>query len=281
VLLDPAIVPATISDDDLKKLLTPVTTRWGMDPLWKTDPLTPFPAQVDFREGVKPDCSFTVPGLENGQYSFKIVAVSPIYDKERKLWRADFSIDPQKSYMPFIRLALARYQANSIATCELSPVVLAEFAQLLPDRTTSLSYTPSDNRLVIVTVQGVFYQSRSGPGGVEVVEPGRVRVSLEERAGDLGGDLGWHRVELASARPGGWLNPDPGYPKLVPDTKDPNTKHLEWRFSVHLPQSRKERHYRVVVKEDEVYQQEDQAHWPAFGMTSDFERTVFLSVLGV
>lgn len=274
VLLDPAISPASISEIDLKKVLAPVITRWGSDPLWKTSPLSSFPTPADFRDGEKPECLLTVPE-DTKSYRFKVVAVSPLYDVERKLWRADFSIDPTKSYMPFVRLALTRYQANSIDNCELSSVSLAEFCQLLPDRSASLVYAPHDQRVVFVTVQGISYQSRRGADDDEILEPSRMRVAVEERAGDLGGDLGWHRIELGAVA-GGWLNPDAGYPKSVEASGQ-----LEWRFSVHLPQSRKERHYRVVIREDEIYQQEDHAHWNAPSPTSDFGRAVYLGVLGI
>ncbi len=36
--------------------------------------------------------------------------------------------------MPFVRLALVRYQPNALAAAQLSTVVLADFAQLLPRR---------------------------------------------------------------------------------------------------------------------------------------------------
>ncbi len=44
-----------------------------------------------------------------------------------------------KSYMPFVRLALARYQRHSITGCELSRVVLADFAQLSPTRSVTVT----------------------------------------------------------------------------------------------------------------------------------------------
>ena len=43
-----------------------------------------------------------------------------------------------KAYMPFVRLALARYQEHSIPGCELSRVVLADFAQLSPTRSVTI-----------------------------------------------------------------------------------------------------------------------------------------------
>ena len=48
------------------------------------------------------------------------------------------------AYFPFVRLALARYQPDSMPECHLSPVVLADFTQLAPDR--SLTVVPRRGR---------------------------------------------------------------------------------------------------------------------------------------
>ena len=53
---------------------------------------------------------------------------------------------------PFVRLILARYQVNSIRRAQLSKVVLADFVQLVPERTASLSF--SDPTLLSVSVTG-------------------------------------------------------------------------------------------------------------------------------
>jgi hypothetical protein len=53
---------------------------------------------------------------------------------ERQLWYADIEIDAGPSYLPFVRLALVRYQPTSLPDAHLSRVVLAEFVQLTPDR---------------------------------------------------------------------------------------------------------------------------------------------------
>ncbi|MDQ3813804.1 MAG: hypothetical protein M3347_07615, partial [Armatimonadota bacterium] len=54
------------------------------------------------------------------------------YDEERKLWFCDIDLDAGDSYFPFVRLALARYQPNSVPDAHLSRVILADFAQLTP-----------------------------------------------------------------------------------------------------------------------------------------------------
>ncbi len=58
----------------------------------------------------------------------------------------DVQIDPGASYCPFVRLALARYQADSVPRAELSRVVLSDFAQLLPDRTVNVAASADGKR---------------------------------------------------------------------------------------------------------------------------------------
>jgi hypothetical protein len=41
-------------------------------------------------------------------------------------------MDPGNAYFPFVRLALARFQPDSIPDAHLSRVILAEFIQLVP-----------------------------------------------------------------------------------------------------------------------------------------------------
>jgi hypothetical protein len=61
------------------------------------------------------------------------------WDIENRLWYCDLVISDITSYTPFIRLALARYQANSLQGLELSPAVLTDFYQLYPDRTLTVT----------------------------------------------------------------------------------------------------------------------------------------------
>jgi hypothetical protein len=84
-------------------------------------------------------------------------------------WYADLVFEAPASYSPLLQLALARYQPNSLDGLELSEVVRADFAPLLPDRT-----------LVVGTVVPGEVQVRlsgTGPGGPT---HNRVDVVLEE-----------------------------------------------------------------------------------------------------
>ena len=88
---------------------------------------------------------------ESGQ-PVNVAGHSVGYDADRRLWYCDLEFANPGAYMPFVRLALARYQPSSIAGVELSHVVLADFAQLTPDRSASLTLdpaTPTTARLVV------------------------------------------------------------------------------------------------------------------------------------
>ena len=65
-----------------------------------------------------------------------------------------------------MRLALVRYQPESIADAHLSRVVLADFMQLLPDRSASIMFDPMDADFVQLAVTGLTYQ---GPSSASMI----------------------------------------------------------------------------------------------------------------
>jgi hypothetical protein len=148
-------------------------------------------------------------------------------DISRQLWYCDIEMDPGTAYFPFVRLALARYQVNSIRGAHLSPVVLADFAQLVPDRTASVVNNPKDANQVLVTVAGV-------PGTAGSQRQSKIEVEVEEANLAIGGELGWTPV-----------------PSRGPTTL-PRVNAQQWTGPVALPApSGKE--YRLVIKEYEVF----------------------------
>lgn len=256
VLLDSSVTAAT--DAQLAGELATKVTRWGSDPLWNTDAVPiDLPTKDSFRGGDKPEDSFTLPELESSPFRFKVVAFTPEFDTVRKLWRADIGLDPGASYTPFIRLALARFQRDSIDNCHLSAPVLTEFAQLAPDRTSCVAYNGS--RELTVTVAGFSYRgSRYTPSASS-----QVRVSLQEQWADLDSDVSWHQL------------PNQFPPQANVETDGSTT----WTFAVTLPRSRKERRYRIVVEECEVLPQDKGLPDP--NQTERAERVTYLDVLGV
>jgi hypothetical protein len=148
-------------------------------------------------------------------------------DISRQLWYCDIEMDPGTAYFPFVRLALARYQVNSIRGAHLSPVVLADFAQLVPDRTASVVTNPRDPNQVLVTVAGV-------PGTAGSKRNSKVEVEVEEANPAVGGELGWTPVQ--NSRP----------------TPLPRVNAQQWTGPVVLP-APSGKHYRIVIKEYEIF----------------------------
>lgn len=70
-----------------------------------------------------------------------VAGFEPAWDAVRKLWYFDVQFAlPGWNYWPFVRLALCRYQPDSIEGAHVSQLVVGEFAQLAPDRHLSLSW---------------------------------------------------------------------------------------------------------------------------------------------
>ncbi|MBX9246447.1 hypothetical protein ICW40_16770, partial [Actinotalea ferrariae] len=74
------------------------------------------------------------------------------YHPGRGQWFVDVAVDDGPAIWPFVRLAVARYQPDSIAGCALSAVGLTSWVQPLPTRTATVN-RPDDDR-VRVTVSG-------------------------------------------------------------------------------------------------------------------------------
>ena len=75
------------------------------------------------------------------QPTVTVVGYRPQYNQDRGLWYVDVAIDPGPTFWPFVRLALCRYQPDSITGCHLSAPVRCDYVQLVPERTTSVSRT--------------------------------------------------------------------------------------------------------------------------------------------
>ena len=237
---------ANLGDQDpntrpVSQPLKAFVSQWGNDPVW----LSPFvqgaaPKPQDFpiartapdfsggwlpdfapaEEARQPDLPFLTTSLVHPQMASNAgashrVDIAPHdvkFDSDRELWYCDIEIKPQRSYYPFIRMALARYQPVSVTGAHLSNIVLADFMTLSPDRWLTVN-TGNDPLVRTLSVYGNTYTSSSGhteskyaaqtvvtgPGSAVIqkappISPKTiVEVWIERFDPALGEDFGWHK----------------------------------------------------------------------------------------
>ena len=133
---DGELLGVVIHNDSFKELhtdpeLQPFVTQWGIDPFWTSDTPKSQIMEKDFPARKK---SELLPLQENPSKQVVIVGHRVHWDGERRLWYCDIELDPLTTYMPFVRLALVRYQQHALNGAKISKVVLTDFAQVLPRR---------------------------------------------------------------------------------------------------------------------------------------------------
>lgn len=82
----------------------------------------------------------------------------------RGQWFVDVALDAADQLWPFVRLAVARYQPASLPGCSLSPVVMTDWVQPLPERTATLSRPDADHVQLTVTGAAATYRGPDRPG---------------------------------------------------------------------------------------------------------------------
>jgi hypothetical protein len=277
--------PGSVTPPYFQESVKPYFTQWGLDPIWAggSTPAALAPTLTTCRNPAATETDLTLDELDGARVSVAGYEVGRWdadgtlhgYDAVRGLWYCDIEIDPGEAYFPFIRLALARYQPHSLrwqtGDVKLSRVVVADFAQLAPDRTVSVA-TLSETELS-VAVSGVGYRESAAEahGGVMDLEPEgdqgpagdqqqpsaaqRARVGAAARTSIpvSGGSSVEVSVETRPAGGGelGWV--------LVPDS----TAVLQasaglgmrrtWSGKVTLPAPRGSKPFRLVIRESEWF----------------------------
>lgn len=228
-------------------------TQWGMDPIWKTAELSYAPSTYHFPDSVTEDYSVSLEErtaqLANGQPGRVNVVGFPVeFDPERKLWFADLTIKTDNdTYMPFVRLALVRYQPHALVDAQISRVVLADFAQITPDRSVLVTVDPTAPRQLRLVVSGV---APMGPAAVVIGQPPpqvaprptQIRVRIQVHAGQIESDLAWQDVTDAQTA------------QVTPlfDAPYPGQPHLEmWAGVVTFGPNTVAGRYRLLIEERE------------------------------
>ncbi len=224
VFLQVVNTPATST----AKLAQGYYTQWGMDPIWQA-PSTPFdavPERAHFLNCHTFGDALTLDEMNGRQVTFSVAGHTVAFDTVRQLWYCDIQMDPGDAYFPFVRLALARYQPASVADAHLSRVVLADFIQLMPDRSASLTFDPIETTKINVAITGRTY---AGPGEARVLA-----ILQTQPVG--GGDAAWMPIEAT---------------KLTP-SKLGGAATL-WSAEITLPDPRGTRPFRLVIEEFETF----------------------------
>lgn len=187
-------------------------TVWGGDPVFVQEgpanrsilPLTDLAHLVgldDRREGARPVGPPVARTLVDvpGNPAVWVLGYEPAFSEDRGLWFADIALDPGTAIWPFVRLALTRYQPDSLAGLHLSPVVQCDFVPLPPERVSTL--TRPDNRHARVIVTGPVGAPRTTSATLSVptfaqsvLQSRTVRARLEHKVSAVPGDLGWETV---------------------------------------------------------------------------------------
>jgi hypothetical protein len=198
-------------DQAARDKFKPFFTQWGMDPIWQTSSLSGAPDVSDFADADDSEYDVSLEEASARQPDGKpghvsVAGFAPQFDETRKLWFADLTINlPAETYAPFVRLALVRYQPRALADAKVSRVVLADFAQLTPDRSAMVTVDPHHPRTIRVVVSGVaprgpaaIVQAAPMPANLSPY-PTRIRVRVQQRDAAINSDLSWINTAPAVA----------------------------------------------------------------------------------
>ncbi len=240
--------PAAEPPEEIK----PYVTHFGRDPIWNASAVTMGLTPGDFLRVRRSGVRLTLDEVLSTKVIYgpkvSVVGFMPEYDWVRRLWFCDIQLNMANltSYYPFVRLALARYQPNSICKAvgsavldaNLSRVVVADFAQLVPDRTLEITFRDEIRFDISVSGYGVFKSATN-----------RLEVGIQTRDPQIPGELGWVPIEGTADQP----NPCPLL--LNPRAGDGTTRLWKWeRNGMRLPAPRRAKPFRIVVREYEIFE---------------------------
>ncbi len=185
-------------------------TQWGADPIWGgMGHLQQLPFASAFPNRTADELSLSLPGRAPGRVA--VAGFEVDFDYESQKWFADLTVDTQSlAYTPFLRIALVRYQPFALPDAKLSPVVLADYIQITPERSAVITADPYHPHRLRLTVSG---PAPIGPPptitGAQpthpIYVPSLVTITLQQRDPAISTDLGWQDVPAGMAS----INPLP------------------------------------------------------------------------
>lgn len=239
-------------------------TFWGQDPI-RESPRLPLTHIADFKNAKK---IYDARLFELPNHFVKVVCFEVNWDRERKLWYCDLELNTGNAYYPFIRLALVRFQPNSLIISNpapedlrISPVVLADIVQTSPDRSLTVTRDPNHPGVYNVSVSGVTYSKKKQNTPNNTVEPAPsvMNLQLQRQLSEMVDDtLGWEDV--------------PNFDEIVLKPGTPNSNGVVvWEGKVTNPEENRGYPLRLVVKEMEIFYG---AH-----PTQTFQRNVYMDII--
>ncbi len=202
-----AVLLAPGSDEALRGSVS----QWGSDPVWLQHgpasraslPLVDLLHAIGIDDRIEAGRPVGPPALHTfadvpGKPPVWALGYKPEYSEVRRMWFVDVALDPGTAYWPFVQLAVARYQPNSLPGLHLGPVTLCDFVQITPERMATLSRT--DHRHARVVVTGAVGLGRVERGQAAGDLMARVRASRTMRArverfhASVGTDLAWETI---------------------------------------------------------------------------------------
>jgi hypothetical protein len=224
----------------------PFISQWGQDPIWTSAPLSDFPQVAHFPDAVSTERGLPLDVQRPDSTELRKVDVAGHevhFDADRKLWYCDLMVNPgTATFAPFVRLALVRYQPYALVEAKLSRVVLADFAQLTPERAATVTADPYNPGTLRVSISGPAPHSSTSPARVFSDRRTVISVSVQRRDESLRSDLAW--VDS------GDFAVEAGPPKV-----DRNPDFVVWSGSVRylaLPGQPKANRYRLLIEEHEI-----------------------------
>ncbi|MGW7610466.1 peptidoglycan-binding domain-containing protein [Streptomyces sp. NPDC054766] len=164
----------------------PWVTVMGRDPIHRSAKVVA-PTASTFTNAVQQDDTLTVT-TPAGPLPVTVLGFSPQFDAEGNRWFCDLELDTGDTLLPFIRLALVRYQPQSIRGSEISAVARTDLLRILPDRElrVRLGSPPT------VSVTGPSYDP------TDSTPPRITAVAQRRREGVADDDLAWVTLEDTS-----------------------------------------------------------------------------------
>ncbi len=227
---------------DLTDPLERYVSDWGSDPVWQAPEPRRYPAIYDFPRHVAHGAHLTLEEVAES-FTVSVAGHEVFFEPDRKLWYCDIDVDAQSSYFPFVRLAVARFQPNSLDGAHLSRVVMTDFIQLVPDRIADVSIKQGKADVMVSGVSGRNIVGHLQQSKFDFIAPSApvpntaMSVVLQQHDPAIEGELGWRSV---------------GDPVQL-DISELNGFHVTWKGSIPTPAAGQGADHRLLLTETETY----------------------------